>query len=242
MHYLNWDKIDALDGPRFRAQAPYPWINPVGLLNDAGFEALVSNLPDLALFRKDVDGYRHYGQKSHDRYALEYKPGVQVPAPWLEFLGELQSKRYLAFIRRFFGVQRVKLRFHWHFAFRGCAVSPHCDATRKVGSHIFYLNTAKDWKEEWGGQTVVLDDEGQFSWQSAPDFSEFRTMRSSQSIGNYSFLFARTDHSWHGVQEITAPEGVFRKVFIVVIDHRRPSLLQRGLRRIWPTERAGITK
>ena len=242
MNYLNWEKLDALDGERFRAQAPYPWINPAGLLTDAAFESLVSNLPDLSLFEKDVGGYRHYGQKSHDRYSLEYKPGVRLPPPWQEFVDELQSKRYLEFIRHFFGVQRIKLKYHWHFSFRGCAVSPHCDATRKVGSHIFYLNTNNDWQEDWGGQTVVLDDEGKFNWQSAPEFADFKTMQSSQSIGNYSFLFARTDHSWHGVQEITAPEGLFRKVFIVVIDHRRPSFLQRSLQRLWPTERAATAR
>ncbi len=42
-----------------------------------------------------------------------------------------------------------------------------------------------------------------------------------------SFLFRRTEHSWHGVREIECPEDAMRKVFIVVIDDWR---LMRRLR------------
>jgi hypothetical protein len=35
-------------------------------------------------------------------------------------------------------------------------------------------------------------------------------------LGNRSPLFARKEHSWHGVREIRCPEGHMRKVFIVV--------------------------
>ena len=66
---------------------------------------------------------------------------------------------------RLFNVNSLELTLHWHYTPNGCSVSPHCDAKHKLGSHIFYLNTEKDWKEHWGGETVVLDDEGQFDRQ-----------------------------------------------------------------------------
>jgi len=34
----------------------------------------------------------------------------------------------------------------------GCAVSPHCDAVRKLATHIFYFNTEADWDPGWGGR------------------------------------------------------------------------------------------
>ena len=46
----------------------------------------------------------------------------------------------------------------------------------------------------------------------------------STAMGNYSFLFVRNGNSWHGVREITCPEGHYRKVFIVVIRKRRTPL------------------
>jgi len=41
-------------------------------------------------------------------------------------------------------------------------------------------------------------------------------------MGNYSLLFTRRGNSWHGVREISCPPGYYRKVFIVVINERRP--------------------
>ena len=109
-------------------------------------------------------------------------------------------------------------------------MSPHCDSERKLGSHIFYFNTAQDWNPSWGGETLILDDGGRFKRESAPHFDNFERAIPSQALGNYSLLFARKGHSWHGVREIHCPEGYLRKVFIVVIN--RCTLVDR-LRRIF---------
>ena len=82
MSYLDYDRLDALDGEAFRNQKPYPWVNPEGALTDAGYRELRDNLPDVALF----DGYfgvsRAHGQQSHDRYVLEYRDGLDLPGRW----------------------------------------------------------------------------------------------------------------------------------------------------------------
>ena len=97
-------------------------------------------------------------------------------------------------------------------------VSPHCDSRREWGSHLFYFNSRKTWKPEWGGQTLLLDDGGRFDYNSAPEFEDFERSHTIECVGNVSALLARCDRGWHGVREIECPEGEFRKVFIVVVN------------------------
>jgi hypothetical protein len=222
MSYLDYARLDALDGEAFRNQKPYPWVNPEGALTDAAYQELRDNLPDVSLF----DGYfgvsRAHGQQSHDRYVLEYRDGLDLPAPWQAFVDELQGQRYRDFLRRLFGVRSLYLNFHWHYTPNGCSVSPHCDAKHKLGSQIFYLNTEDDWDPAWGGETLILDDKGRFDRRSAPAFEDFDEALPSQALGNRSLIFMQTGNSWHGVQPIQCPEGELRKVFIVVVNRAGP--------------------
>jgi hypothetical protein len=222
MEYLDYEAFEAIDPARYQAQRPYPWANPENLLRPAAFECLRGSLPDVALFQRSFGKARKAGQTPHDRFVLEYTESTPVAEPWREFIGELQGERYRRHLRRLFGVSALALNFHWHYTPNGCSVSPHCDARRKLGSHIFYFNTAEDWEPGWGGETVVLDDCGRFSTRSAPAFEDFERALPSQSIGNRSFLFTRRGNSWHGVREIRCPEGRMRKVFIVVVNDDRP--------------------
>ena len=236
--YLDFERLDGLDAAGFQAQRPYPWINPQGLLSEDGLRRLRDGLPDIALFEKIFGKSRAHGQRSHDRYALEYRKGLDLPACWRDFIAELEGPEYRDFIARMFGRGRFRLRLHWHYTPRGCSVSPHCDARDKLGSHIFYLNGDGngdgDWDPAWGGETMVLDDGGRFKRGSAPNFEDFDRQISARTMDNRSFLFARKGNSWHGVREITCPEGRLRKVFIVVVEDRllglRRTLLD-GLRR-----------
>ena len=112
----------------------------------------------------------------------------------------------------------MEFRFHWHYTPSGCDVSPHCDARREHGSHLFYFNSEDDWDPAWGGSTLVLDDGGRLSYDSAPALEEFDAVYECDSIGNYSSLMLRTDHAWHAVRAIQCPEGRLRRVFIVVVN------------------------
>ena len=222
MSYLDYARLDALDGEAFRNQKPYPWVNPEGALTAAAYRTLRDNLPDVSLF----DGYfgvnRAHGQQSHDRYVLEYRDGLDLPAPWQAFVDELRGARYRDFLRRLFGVRSLYLNFHWHYTPNGCSVSPHCDAKHKLGSQIFYLNTEDDWDPAWGGETLILDDRGRFGRRSAPAFEDFDQVLPSQALGNRSLIFMQTGNSWHGVRPIQCPEGKLRKVFIVVVNRAGP--------------------
>ena len=219
MQYLNLKKMDAMDSAAFLNTKPYPFTNTADLLTDEGYARLLENQLDVSVLTPSFGKTRSHGQQSHDRYLLEYEPELSVvPAAWKEFIAELHGPHYTGFIKRLFGLKSFTLNMHWHYTPNGCVVSPHCDARHKVGSQIFYLNTSEDWNTEWGGATLMLDDNGRFDVNSAPEFDDFDRIVAGDCMGNYSTLFARRHQSWHGVRELKCPDDKLRKVFIVVIN------------------------
>lgn len=219
MQYLNRDVMERLDDTVFRETKPYPWLNPAKFITEEGFESLVKTLPPSDMFEQIFGKSRGKGgQQPHDRLSLDYRPDLPLAEPWREFIAELEGPEYRRFLERMLGTRGFSLILHWHYTPTGCSVSPHCDSRKKLGSHIFYFNTDKDWRAEWGGQTLILDDNGRFAPDSAPKFDDFDRIITSEAMGNYSLLFMRGEHAWHGVKELRSPADVLRKVFIVVIE------------------------
>jgi hypothetical protein len=229
VHYLDPSALNGLDPQAFRNRQPYPWWNLAGVLREEAFRKLYEAMPPLTMFKEVFGKARRHGQQSHDRYVLEYEPGIALPASWQAFIDELQGPLYQSWLARAMGSSAFELRFHWHYTPAGASVSPHCDTKRKLGSHIFYFNTSEDWDPAWGGETVILDDGGRFSARSAPAFEDFASVESSETLGNRSLLFVRNGNSWHGVREIHCPAGALRKVFIVVIERASISTRLRKL-------------
>jgi len=217
VNYLDLEPLRNLSREEFLAARPYPYLDePV--LTAAGFEDLLGNMPDLELFEQKFGYARRAGQAPHDRYSLEYDPDVPVPAPWHEFIAELRSDAYRKEVARLFGARKIEFRCHWHYTPGGAGVSPHCDARRELGSHIFYFNSAADWDPAWGGATLVLDDGGRLHYNSAPALDDFADIVECKFLGNASALLLRTDHSWHAVRPIACPPDRLRRVFIVVVN------------------------
>ena len=225
MEYLNYPLLESIDPAEYQRTRPYPWIGLERALTDEGYRALLASLPPVERFDKDFGYQRKHGQQSHDRFTLEWSPerDAELPKPWVELIHELLGDRYREIVCGLYDAAACQFRFHWHYTPRGCSVSPHCDSPRKLGSHIFYFNTAEDWDPAWGGETVILDDGGRLSPRSAPEFGAFERTIRAQSLGNRSLIFSRKPHGWHGVEEIRCPEGGLRKVFIAVINKASPS-------------------
>ncbi len=216
--YLNHDIIGSLSSKAFQKQDPFPWVNIDGTLTPQAFEELRGSLPEVDAFRRMVGVKRGHGQAPHDRFLLHYLPTVKLAEPWRNFIAELQGPGYHDFLHRMLGLpsgKQLTLTFEWYYAWQGCAVSPHCDARRKIATHLFYFNTDEDWEDSWGGQILMLDDEGRFKPHSAPGFDDFRSAASVDPRGNGSLLFQRTDHSWHGVRPLQPPPDHLRKLFLV---------------------------
>jgi hypothetical protein len=187
----------------------------------------------VALFDRWEGVKRGFGQGHHDRYILHYHPSLNVAAPWKEFIAELQSETYASLVRRVFPLRRGAnfiLTLEWYYAWQGCGVSPHCDARRKLGTHIFYFNTEEDWESSWGGRILIMDDHKRFKTHSAPSFDELDVAASLDPWGNGSLLFQRTAHSWHGVRPLESPPGPLRKLFIVTINLPTIQVLWRRMR------------
>jgi hypothetical protein len=218
MEYLNRVCLDSVSPRAFQARQPYPWINLENSLTPAGWETLRQSLPDVQAFDRQVGKKRGHGQAPHDRFLLHYLPGLGIAEPWKDFLAELQGPVYQDFLRRTLGSHAFIPTFEWYYAWEGCAVSPHCDAVRKLATHIFYFNTDKDWDRKWGGEILILDSEKRFKAHSAPQFDDLKVAASLEPRGNGSLLFERTPHSWHGVRPLQCPHGQLRKLFIVTIN------------------------
>ena len=222
MRYIDFDRLEQINENTYLAQHPFPWVNPEKLLTEEGYERLHETLPDISMFARSSGLVRKNDQIPHDRFILEYHGQLELSEPWREFMEELKGQRYRDNLHRLMGTSAMVLNFHWHYTPNGCSVSPHCDSVRKLGSHIFYFNKEGEWNSDWGGETVLLDDDGRYDYRSSPDFQEFARQIPSRAIGNHSLLFSRTNRSWHGVREITCPQDRIRKVFIVVINANGP--------------------
>ena len=220
--YLNQAILDGIETGTFQNQDPFPWANPQFFIEPERYPALLETMPELTAFRPFFGKQRKHGQASHDRYVLDYEDGMSLSRPWQEFVDELRSRTYRDFVCRLLGVSDVRFRFHWHFTPDGGEVSPHCDSKGKIGSQIFYLNTAQDWDRSWGGETVVLDDGGKITPENAPAFEDFDAEYPAETADNHSLIFGRRGNSWHGVRRINCPEDHYRKVFIVVFEEHRP--------------------
>lgn len=217
MHFIDTAKLEDQNYSQFRNAQPFPWANPSEMLFRSAYEELLNDLPDISLFKKSFGAARANGQKSHDRYSLKFEPTLDVPKIWQEFIAELTGPAYIGFLENLFNARSIYLDLFWYYTPPGCSVSPHCDHLQKLGAQIFYLNKEEEWNENWGGETLLLDDDGKFSRRSAPDFGDFKDFISPPASGNQSLIFARTGHSWHGVREITCPDDVLRKIFLVTI-------------------------
>ena len=221
MQYLDNDCLAGLSDEAFQTRRPYPWVNIQNTLTPEAFERLRTTMPDISLFEKMVGVKRAYGQGYHDRAILHYRPGLPLAEPWREFVAEIQGETYDSFIRRMLGRpagKRIIFSMEWYYGWQGCGVSPHCDARRKLATHIFYFNTLADWEADWGGEILIMDDEGRRKAHSAPEFDALKVAASLDPRGNGSLLFMRTEHSWHGVHPLKAPAGQLRKLFIVTMN------------------------
>jgi len=195
-----------------------------GLLTPLGFDRLRLEWPLLEQFRISLGEYNKSGAKPHDRHELRSETRPKISPAWEEFLRELNGKEYRTFLERMLGVKRFEIRFQWQVSLPNSSISPHADSRLKIGNHLFYFNTRDDWDEAWGGNLEIYDSQEKFPDNSAPLRESFAHIYSYPIMNNRSVIFAKTNHSWHGVKAMEAPEGAHRKLFTVVIE--KPRLLK----------------
>lgn len=242
--FLNDAIMRDFTSEQFGRQQPYPWFSFEQFLRPSAFDTLLASFPSVALFEEHKGIERANQQRSHDRYYLAFeksiyrdaaspeagptplaKDGVvgldNLPTPWQDFIGELRdSSAYRAFTESLLGHADMTVRFAWHMGFSGSEVSPHRDAEKKVGTHIFYFNTSRDWEREWGGSILVLG--GKQVKRLNPNVGDFDSVIPVDIRDNRSFLFKNTQDAWHGVEPLSSPGGAFRRLFNVVFEYDGP--------------------
>jgi hypothetical protein len=218
MQYLNREVLESLSAESFQKAQPYPYVHINNSLTAEGYARLHETLPDVEKFDRHVGMKRGHGQAAHNRYMLHYRAGLELPAPWRKFVNELHGEYYQQFLCRLLGARTYIPTFSWHYAWAGCDVSPHCDASRKRATHIFHFNDENDWNQAWGGETLILASERPIPTHSAPTFDELTVAAAHGPGGNGSLLFQRTPHSWHGMKPLKCPPEKLRQIFSVTLN------------------------
>jgi hypothetical protein len=156
-------------------------------------------------------GYRSQGQKPHSRLLLRYKGSAEkLTEPWRKFIEYIHGPEYRSFIRGIVGHDEFELRLAWHRGRTGEDIGPHTDSGKKLITHLFYFN--QNWEEAWDGSLWFLG--GLHREVPNPNFDDFDDKISHGVGGDRSILF-KTPLAWHGVQRLSCPPGVHRRLFQV---------------------------
>lgn len=226
--FLNYELMDLFDKSLFTDNKPFPHYCFGGLQRQDAFEMLVENFPQIGILKEEKNSPRKYSQRSHDRfYACCQNTHVtgllaqfalqinELPKIWQDYINSMYSdKIYKEFISDLFRTDKFVMRFDWHMTPRENDVSPHIDSVGKVGTHIFYYMTDANWNNNWGGETLVLDDKK--TKKMNPEVSDFGAIRKSEILNNKSFLFQNTTNAWHAVDKITCPENIYRRMSSII--------------------------
>jgi len=117
---------------------------------------------------------------------------MKLPKPWMDFLAELEGDEYRSFLRRMLGGKSSLLTFEWHYAWQGLLgfTALRCRAENCDPPLLFQIR--KIGSPEWGGQTLVLEDEtSKFATHSAPT-SEDLNVVGRPIRGQQQLIFGRT--------------------------------------------------
>jgi hypothetical protein len=213
MRYLNSACIQNISFRSFQCQFPYPWLDIDGALTEEGFERLYQNLPDSRLFEKPADGAEGF-------LRLRPRRGLSLAESWRRFIEELQGKAYETFLRRMLDVRPDKpllLRMEWRYGGPGCLMEPRYQGRDQLATHFFLFNPPEHWQRTWGGDLLILDDQGRCNARSQPGLGTLPVSAALDPRGNVSLLLKRTDHSWHGVRSLRCPAGRFYRCFVVTL-------------------------
>lgn len=215
---------------QFNENLPFPYINFSNLLDPYFFYDLAENYPSITLLKLDIGTKRDYKQRPHDRFIASYAVNKKLLGDlsyidfqnfspvWQKFINEIykENSPYRNLLKRYLGCGEVnRIRLDFHVSSTGHDVSPHFDSPQKFGTHIWYFNTNQNWKEEWGGQTLILG--GKSIPQNNPEISDFTFIKSSEILENKSLLFKNIESSWHAVDKIACPDGVYRRILNIVV-------------------------
>ena len=208
MTYVDVKRLQSIDPVSFRAQTPYPWVNPAGLLTDAGYDRLRENLPDVSLSLPTSTRLGSTGSRITIVSPFPIGMIYRSPRPGKRWFQNCVAETIKGFCVGSLGFDRLSCPSSGIIRRRNAR--SHRIATPTVNLvRIFFISTpSKIGIRLQGGETLILDNGGRFNFRSAPRFEEFERIAVAEALGNHSLLFARKGHSWHGVRALTCPKVV----------------------------------
>ena len=121
--------------------------------------------------------------------------------PWQQIANVLQGSKYREAVARLAGMNltgaRVTLNM-WEYG-PGDWLGPHLDHPDKLVTQVFYLSP--DWKTSDGGRLMILDGD-----------STSELVSYAPAVFGSSFIFIRSDRSWHAVEPIAKSGGLRRSM------------------------------
>uniref|UniRef100_A0A6C0BDL1 Prolyl 4-hydroxylase alpha subunit Fe(2+) 2OG dioxygenase domain-containing protein n=1 Tax=viral metagenome TaxID=1070528 RepID=A0A6C0BDL1_9ZZZZ len=157
----------------------------------------------------DINKWHHYNNPIEVKYAYD---DLDVIDESIKNLFYILSTDFIASI--FSSITDIKLECDPYLHGAGLHMHPR---NGRLGVHLDYeihpvsfkqrslniiLYLSKDWREEWGGETELWDNNCKNAVLKSP------------VVFNTAIIFRTNNISWHGVPEkIKCPEGVFRKSF-----------------------------
>lgn len=205
MQAIDFERLELLAGRERRAFAeaePFPH----AVFDD--FLPVETARAVHAEFERSKDGWKHYKHYNERKFALTDVEQM-LPASRALFAA-LQSERFVRFVESLTGIGDLVSDPEldgagMHRSSRGGFLNLHVDFlshtrnrnwSRQVNL-LLYLNP--DWKEEWGGELELWDEE----------FTGCK--RSVAPVFNRCVIFHTCAHSYHGhPKPLACPEGVWR--------------------------------
>lgn len=223
MEYINETVLNTVlsNKEAFKNNIQFPWMNIKDFIYQDKFNLLFNNfLPDNIFENNESNKLKMITHFNDDKKISEAWDRVSQYKYWDTLVREFSSKEYKDFLNDMFEEKMERLAFEFFIHEQGSYLKPHCDVERKIGSHLFYLLPSDYWDPAWGGQTeILLTDK-----KESENFKSYKVSRNSfqdktikpEIVDNHSFLFKKTDKSWHFVDTVRCPPGKKRIMFQLV--------------------------
>jgi hypothetical protein len=192
------------------------------------YKTLVSNWPDIKLFKKMKEGdYKKFSLSSVQNKE-NYELFIKNNPCWKELYDYLHSRIFIHdVVLPLFENQKIRFRqgtLLTRFEFssipaNGGLILPHTDIPSKIITMVLpiYLN---GWNLKWGGGTDILEqkDINKVSLDYKTPLEEFNIIKTFNYEPNQCVIFAKTDKSWHSVGPFHGPDKKFRNTLTINIE------------------------
>jgi hypothetical protein len=206
LDHLNPLDVDAL-ARSFRSAEPFPYLVLEDFLEPAFARAVAASYPPF----EQASQVGLQFTKVNERRKVQVCDAQLFPPPVKQLADLVNGSEFLALLERVTGIPNLLADETFggggiHETAAGGWLDVHVDFNyfeqrdwhRRLNLLIF-LN--EEWPEAWGGQFELWDPEVK------------RCHRSLVPLLNRAALFETSQISYHGVQRITCPDGVYRKSF-----------------------------